>query len=198
VTVFGQVIVVVNSHAALKELVLGTRTSVLSGRPSITFADMYTFLSRFIMLLLIICLGYRTGMSGSLPMRPYDKVWRDGRRVVDNHFRAASLQPYQHVQKENVALAMKRLVLDPVRYVQHIRQYVIKFFVIRSLTRLRYAGAIVLSIVYGYDVKESDDPWIAVAEEANELGSRYLLPGALMVNMLPFCACSLVRCFLLS
>jgi hypothetical protein len=40
-TVLGQVIVVVNSHASLKSLVSGTRPSVISDRPAIKFAEMY-------------------------------------------------------------------------------------------------------------------------------------------------------------
>jgi hypothetical protein len=71
-----------------------------------------------------MCLVYRTGKDESLALRPYDKGWRDRRRVVDNHFRATTLQSYRHVQREKLAIVMKRLVRDPVQYVQHIRLYV--------------------------------------------------------------------------
>jgi hypothetical protein len=40
-SVFGQVIVILNSHAAVKEAVLSARLSVLSSRPFIQFASMY-------------------------------------------------------------------------------------------------------------------------------------------------------------
>jgi hypothetical protein len=69
----------------------------------------------------------RTGLSDGLAFRPYDKGWRDRRRIVDNHFRVASLQRYHHVQKGQVAVAMRRLVRDSKQYIQHIRQYVIGF-----------------------------------------------------------------------
>jgi hypothetical protein len=125
-TVLGQVIVIINSHTAMKELVLGTRTSVFSGRPTMKFIEMYNSFGdqyRFLLMYLV----HRTGISESLPVRPYDKGWRDRRRVVDNHFRATTLQRYRHVQKQQLAVAMKSFVRDPVRYVTHIRQYVFDF-----------------------------------------------------------------------
>jgi hypothetical protein len=50
----------------------------------------------------------------------------------------------------------------------------------------RYTGAIILSIVYGYEVKEKDDPFVAIAEEFSSLMERAIFPGELIVNTLPF------------
>ena len=50
----------------------------------------------------------------------------------------------------------------------------------------RYTGATILSIVYGYDVQRADDPLVMIAEEAVRVLASRLVPGALIVNTLPF------------
>ena len=45
-----------------------------------------------------------------------------------------------------------------------------------------------MSLTYGYDLKGNDDHMIAAAVQASELLSHLVLPGALLVNHLPFCA----------
>ena len=45
-----------------------------------------------------------------------------------------------------------------------------------------------MSLAYGYDLKGNDDRMIAAPVQATELLSRLILPGAVLVNHLPFCA----------
>ena len=45
-----------------------------------------------------------------------------------------------------------------------------------------------MSLTYGYDLKGNDDRMIAAAVQASELLSHLVLPGAVLVNHLPFCA----------
>jgi hypothetical protein len=45
-----------------------------------------------------------------------------------------------------------------------------------------------MSLTYGYDLKSNDDPMIAAPVEASEMISELILPGAVLVNHLPFCA----------
>lgn len=61
-----------------------------------------------------------------------------------------------------------------------------------------FTGAVVMSLTYGYDVKESGDHYVAIAEELLTLASESLLPGALLVNDFPICSCPLIAviCFL--
>ncbi|TFY76981.1 hypothetical protein EWM64_g7032 [Hericium alpestre] len=47
-------------------------------------------------------------------------------------------------------------------------------------------AAIVMSLTYGYDVKETDDPFILLADRVNKFTLEPLLPGAFLVNTLPF------------
>jgi hypothetical protein len=44
-----------------------------------------------------------------------------------------------------------------------------------------------MSLTYGYDLKDGDD-FMAAPIQATELMSRVILPGAVLVNHLPFCA----------
>jgi hypothetical protein len=44
-----------------------------------------------------------------------------------------------------------------------------------------------MSLTYGYDLKDGDD-FMTAPIQASELVSRVVLPGAVLVNHLPFCA----------
>lgn len=43
-----------------------------------------------------------------------------------------------------------------------------------------------MSLVYGYDVKGKDDVYLKTALDANDIAQRTFLPGAVLVNDLPF------------
>jgi hypothetical protein len=43
-----------------------------------------------------------------------------------------------------------------------------------------------MSIVYGYDVEQTNDLFVTVIEEVAYLATHYAMPGALIVNTLPF------------
>ena len=45
-----------------------------------------------------------------------------------------------------------------------------------------------MSLTYGYDLKDNSDQIIVAAVQATEMLSRLTPPGALLVNHLPFCA----------
>jgi hypothetical protein len=41
-------------------------------------------------------------------------------------------------------------------------------------------------VTYGIQVKDENDPWISLCEEAVEIFGRITVPGAFMVDSLPF------------
>ena len=51
-----------------------------------------------------------------------------------------------------------------------------------------------MSLTYGYDLKDNGDHMIAAPVQATEMLSHLILPGAVLVNHLPFCAdiCSII------
>jgi hypothetical protein len=51
----------------------------------------------------------------------------------------------------------------------------------------RTVGAIILRISHGYKVKEHSDPFVDLANRALANVSEATVPGAFMVDILPFC-----------
>ena len=49
----------------------------------------------------------------------------------------------------------------------------------------RTAGAIILRISHGYEVKEKDDPFVTLADEATVQFSLSTAPGGFLVNLVP-------------
>jgi hypothetical protein len=45
-----------------------------------------------------------------------------------------------------------------------------------------------MSLTYGYNLKGNDDRMITTPVQSTEMLSQLILPGALLVNHLPFCA----------
>ena len=44
-----------------------------------------------------------------------------------------------------------------------------------------------MSLTYGYDLNDHGDEFMTAPIESSELVSRVILPGAVLVNQLPFC-----------
>jgi hypothetical protein len=55
------------------------------------------------------------------------------------------------------------------------------------LNILRTAGAIILRISHGYEIKETNDPFIDIADEAVHQFSLSTAPGAWLVDVIPVC-----------
>ncbi len=49
-----------------------------------------------------------------------------------------------------------------------------------------FQGELILDMTYGYEVKGRDDRKLEVAIQLGEFGTERVLPGALLVNELPF------------
>jgi hypothetical protein len=56
-----------------------------------------------------------------------------------------------------------------------------------TLNSYSTAGAIVLRISHGYEVRENNDPFIDLADRAVDQFSHATAPGAFMVDIMPFC-----------
>ncbi|KAI0310845.1 cytochrome P450 [Amylostereum chailletii] len=142
--VFGEIVVIINTHVAAKEL-LGHRGASFSDRPTIPFAEL-TRVTR-----------------NSLAMMHYGDPWQTRRHFIDPTLRPSSIVEYQPTQHEHA-----------IRMVQGMLKYPHEF-----------SASVILSVAYGYDIKNLDDEYIRVAEEANQ-NNIYIVPGALLVNHIPF------------
>ncbi|KAI0061733.1 cytochrome P450 [Artomyces pyxidatus] len=100
----------------------------------------------------------------------YGEGWRIRRRLMEHSFRPASIVQYRQMQKSKVHETLRRLLRNPLDFDSHIKQL----------------SSIVMSIVYGYDVKDHNDRFIQIADASNRIGAEANTPGAFLVNDLPF------------
>ncbi|KAI0064833.1 cytochrome P450 [Artomyces pyxidatus] len=106
-----------------------------------------------------------------LPTARADKQWRTGRRHVERGLRPTIAVQYRPMQKVKAHEFLKRLQSHPEDLRKHIEHL---------------QGAIIMSVVYGYDVKEHDDEYVEAARAFGYMTQRTVLPGALLVNDFPF------------
>ncbi|KAI0062677.1 cytochrome P450 [Artomyces pyxidatus] len=98
-------------------------------------------------------------------------IWRQRRRILDRGLRPNVAVQYWPMQKAKVHDFLKKLRSHPEDFHHHIEHL---------------QGAIIMSLVYGYDVKDQNDTFLRDALEANTLGHKAILPGGIIVNTLPF------------
>lgn len=108
----------------------------------------------------------------------YPNLWRDHRRVFDRQTNPEAAKRFrpQHVLAVN---EMLRRILDcPPHYAEHVRHM---------------AGRSIMSIAYGIDVLDKDDPYIRIGEIANDIVALTTTPGSYLVDTLSFCTSLYLR-----
>ncbi|KAI9448685.1 cytochrome P450 [Lactarius psammicola] len=98
------------------------------------------------------------------------KYWREGRRLLDRSFRPGATALHRGLIEERTRVFLGQLLAKPKAFREH--------------TDL-LQGSLVMHLVYGYDLKENDDILIP-PRRANEIAGQFVLPGAALVNHLPF------------
>ncbi|KAI0062717.1 cytochrome P450 [Artomyces pyxidatus] len=91
--------------------------------------------------------------------------------MLDRGLRPNAVVQYRPMQKLKVHDFLKQLLSHPQDYKHHIEHL---------------QGAIIMSVVYGYDIKSTNDTYLRTALDANIIGQTTLLPGTILVNDLPF------------
>ncbi|KAI0264166.1 cytochrome P450 [Gloeopeniophorella convolvens] len=148
----GDVIVVLNSHQAAKDL-LERRGDIYLDRPTIPFFDMM-------------------GWQWFLPTAQYNEYWRAGRNFLDRALRPAAASQYRPMQEEKVHAFLRQLLGEPEGFREHIEHL---------------QNRLIMSLTYGYDAKDRNDKFVEIAIKATSIGSATSIPGAVLVNHLPFC-----------
>ncbi|KAI9457527.1 cytochrome P450 [Russula earlei] len=103
------------------------------------------------------------------PTTPYGDYWREGRKLLDRSLRAGAVVQYRPMQLAKTHDLLYQLLMDPESF-----QYQIEL----------YQAKLLMSLVYGYDVKSYNDRLLVVARKMAELGSA-VLPGTVLVNEIP-------------
>ncbi|KAI9459922.1 cytochrome P450 [Lactarius psammicola] len=106
-----------------------------------------------------------------LPFKRYGEDWRQGRKLLDRGLRPTSSAAYRPMQQERARVLLTRLLATPNQWRDHVEIF---------------QGELILDMTYGYEVKGRDDRKLDIAIRLNEFGIEKMLPGALLVNELPF------------
>ncbi|KAI0029079.1 cytochrome P450 [Vararia minispora EC-137] len=101
--VFGQTIVIINSHSALRDIVL-KRSATFTGRPYHKFSEM-------------------TGLLGSNIVMTNGNEWRERRRIIENSLKPVAMQMYRHSQTCKILKLLKRVLSRPDEIFDHTREY---------------------------------------------------------------------------
>ncbi|KAJ7480162.1 cytochrome P450 [Mycena galericulata] len=115
--------------------------------------------------------GELVGWKNTLVFTPYGDRFRNYRRLAHSLFGSkstmANFEPLEEIETHRF---VKRLLANPDGFQDHIR---------------KTAGAIILRISHGYEVKEGADPFVILADIALEQFSLSSSPGGFLVNLVP-------------
>ncbi|KAG2366934.1 cytochrome P450 [Suillus spraguei] len=118
--------------------------------------------------------GELVGWKHSLGLLSYGDRFRCYRknvhRIIGNR---TAISVYNTIQEIETYRFLKRVFAKPEQLQAHIRHT---------------AGAIILRISYGYEVKENNDPFVDLADRAMNQLSRCTATGAFMVDLMPWLA----------
>ncbi|KAL0573247.1 hypothetical protein V5O48_008716, partial [Marasmius crinis-equi] len=111
------------------------------------------------------------GWDWNFGFQPYGNSWRERRRTFLQIFHAKAAKQFEPQEKQATAKLLHRLYLKPGDILSHLHHH---------------AASIVLSVAYGLDIKPEDDPYVAVSEAAIHPLLQALVPGAFLVDSLPW------------
>ncbi|KAG1874761.1 cytochrome P450 [Suillus subalutaceus] len=115
--------------------------------------------------------GELVGWKNTLVLLPYGDRLREYRknfhRVIGSR---ASMDIYQPIEEIETHRFLKRVLAKPDQLQSHVRHT---------------AGAIILRISHGYEVKENNDPFVDLADLAVDQFSKSTATGAWMVDIIP-------------
>ncbi|EKM75602.1 hypothetical protein AGABI1DRAFT_79771 [Agaricus bisporus var. burnettii JB137-S8] len=151
--VLGHSILIINDVEVARDL-LEKRSAIYSCRPQLK------------MLTDVIGIKFLFGTM------PYGEMWRNHRRVFQQHFSPKNIQG---VHSRAVEFARKGLLPNIHQSSEDIYEH-IKSFV----------GGVTLSLTYGLPVRRFNDPLVRESKEVFETANATALPGKYLVNQLPW------------
>jgi cytochrome P450 len=115
--------------------------------------------------------GELVGWKNTLVLLPYGDRFREYRknfsRVIGSR---SAMHTYHPTEETETHRFLQRILAKPAELSQHVRHT---------------AGAIILRISHGYEVKENRDPFVDLADEAVDQFSASTATGAFMVDVIP-------------
>lgn len=109
-------------------------------------------------------------LNFNLTIKPYGSYWRTGRSMADHSLRQSASLAYRPMLIREARRFLGNLVRSTDDVVVSSRQL---------------TAAVIMSLTYGYEVKEPKDHFVDLAEDAVERAVAAMLPGATAINTFP-------------
>ncbi|KAF8974327.1 cytochrome P450 [Flammula alnicola] len=115
--------------------------------------------------------GELVGWKNTMVLLPYGDRFRRYRRLfhdlIGNQSAVKCFYPSEEIEARRF---LRRVLMKPDDLSGHVR---------------KTAGAVILRISHGYEVKERNDPFVAIADKATEQFSLSTAPGGFLVDLIP-------------
>ncbi|KIJ30785.1 hypothetical protein M422DRAFT_267616 [Sphaerobolus stellatus SS14] len=111
------------------------------------------------------------GFGWAFVFQPYGEWWRRHRKAMHDQFHRSVVSVYYPVQVRNTRELLRRLNKSPEDYDAHLHWL---------------AGAIIMEMTYGIQVKPNHDPYVENAETVLAAIAEAGIPGRFLVDTLPF------------
>ncbi|KAG2043176.1 cytochrome P450 [Suillus americanus] len=116
--------------------------------------------------------GELIGWKNVMTLLPYGNRLRRHRKNFHSIIGTrAAVGKFSQVEEVETRRFLKRVFTKPDQLLAHVRHT---------------AGAVILRISHGYEVKENNDPFVDIADRALVQWSRATAPGAFMADVVPF------------
>ena len=112
-------------------------------------------------------------------------LWRERRRMFQKYFRASNTQVYRPIQIEFIRKMLPRLLQKTGGIFEYNQAVSWVLSITNTTGEFSVVGGITISMTYGIQIKESDDPFIAIAEAALKSVSLAMGPGTFLVDLIP-------------
>lgn len=125
----------------------------------------------------------------------YTDSLRLARKLLERSLRPATITKYHSLLETKANYLLTQVLAGPDELEDHLTQFVASLRCHRisqsSSQLFSLSGSFILAMGYGYEVKGPSDPKVKTARKLVQMTSETIHPGALLVNDLPFCECSL-------
>ncbi|KAJ8518596.1 hypothetical protein ONZ45_g4351 [Pleurotus djamor] len=111
------------------------------------------------------------GWDFDFAFQPYGDGWREYRRMFHHEFHPAAVRRFHQQETKAAHSLLRNLLQNPNNIMANTRQL---------------AGSVVLGIAYGLDITKPDHPYIQLSEEAVGALIGATIPGAFLVDTLPW------------
>ncbi|KAI9441797.1 cytochrome P450 [Lactarius indigo] len=168
IRVFGQVVVVLRSPTAIKDL-LERRGELYADRSPFPIFEPEIM-----------------GVEWFFPHARMGNYWREGRKLLDRSLRPGAITPHRRLIEEKTHIFLGQLLATPNAFREHIDLLVpLPRYPITVDSHCSLQGMIVMRLTYGYDLKENDD-MLAPPKRVINVMKQFILPGTAAINHLPF------------